>query len=107
MNDPEPVPSPSFYGQTQFPPKRGGIFSKETGEPPRLFANPVSINLNPFKIFLGRRIAALFGADNDHLITGVAQRTCFLPHTSIQRDRQVLHHDQDGTLLHRSSESPE
>src|SRR4029079_2549108 len=98
----KPMPPPGFYGQTKLPPKGRRIFSKETREASCLFTDPMPVNLYTLKVFFGSGIPAHPGADHDDLVTGVTQSTRLLPHTSIQRNWQILHQDQDRSFFHKS-----
>ena len=84
MNDFEPMPPPRCPRQPEFAPKRGGVFAKKSGEPARLLADPVPINLDALALLLRLRTASHLRANHGHVVTRVAQRARFLPDASIE-----------------------
>ena len=63
----------------------------------------VLTDANPFELLKGR-VAGRLRADNRNLKTGVSKRTGLEPDAPVERDRQVLHDDEDSSS--RLSASP-
>ena len=66
----------------------------------RLNRKRVSVDMNTVYCFLGRRIFARLWANYRYDIVGTAKRFCYRPHPPIERNRKVLHYNQDPTWPH-------
>ena len=68
--------------------------------PPMRRIKTIGHSNHPIEHFLGLGVTAHLRTDHDHVVTGVTQRARLLPDPPIQRDGQVLDHDEDGRLAH-------
>src|SRR5438552_17920156 len=111
MNDFEPMPPPRAPCQPEFAPKRRGVFAEKSGEPARLLADPVPIDLNALALLIRLRTAARVRSVPCHVVARVAQRARFLPDASIEWHGEIFHDNEDGrfghaqTLKHSTAES--
>ena len=87
--------SPSLQGTAELTPKRGRIFIQKSPNPFGFTADPVTINLNGFELFLRLIVPAHLRTDHGHIMTSIPQRTGVLPHAPIQLHRQIFNDDED------------
>jgi len=95
LKDSEPGSDKYFQGQIELSHQRPGVFEQISGLRRRLPCR-MPMDINPFKSFIACTGSPLsFRTDNRDPVPGVSQGTSFPPHSTILRNRQVLHYDEN------------
>jgi hypothetical protein len=100
VDDAEAVTAPRLPGEPPFAPEGGGVLAEEPEEAAGFVADPVSVDMDAVEMFVGCRVTAHLGADDDHFVAGVAEGAGLLPDATVQRHGEVFDEDEDGRFRH-------
>ena len=109
MDHVEAVAPPHLEREHELPEQRDRVFDEIGRRAPRLDRQRMAIDPDAVDYLVPTLIARALGADHRHLVTCIAERGGLRPGTAVERNREVLHHDQHSELMpHRSTsqESP-
>ena len=104
MDHVEAVAPPHLEREHELPEQRDRVFDEIGRCAPRLDRQGMAIDPDAVDHLVRALIAGALGADHRHLVTRIAERGRLRPGTAVERNREVLHHDQHSELTpHRST----
>ena len=104
MDHVEAVAPPHLEREHELPEQRDRVFDEIGRGAARLDRQGMAIDPDAVDDLVRALIARALGADHRHLVTRVAERRRLRPGTAVERNREVLHHDQHSELTpHRST----
>ena len=98
MDHVEAVAPPHLEREHELPEERDRVFDEIGRCAPRLDRQGMAIDPDAVDHLVGALIAGAFGTDHRHLVTRSAERGRLRPGTAVERNREVLHHDQHSEL---------